>query len=282
METITKNCRCGICVKKITIMLLLASGFTGWAQDSLALKRLEDSTRRYDSLAKPYFDSIRRGPFKTQNGFSLSPISFRVERVNGVVLGIGHYPNEIIPMQRVNGINLEINGNGALAIVGIPFGLYGLAQIEEMDTDQPMPATSLKVKGINISTGGFFEGAEMTGLNISTFTIMNKMSGFSVSPGFLIGYNVNGVSLCGIVSSAQTLNGMSLGFVNTNLDTNGAQFGAMNFSETLKGMQIGLVNVVSHESKGIQIGLVNHSKSRCFQIGLLNINKKRALPIINW
>ncbi|CAM3455275.1 hypothetical protein FLLO111716_11625 [Flavobacterium longum] len=285
METI-KNCRCSICTllcnTRTIILFSLLSGFSAWAQDSIYEKKMQaviESTRRYDSIAKPYYDSIRRGPFKTRYGFSLSPIARNVETVNGLTLGIGHFRSELIPMQTVNGINAEISPVGLGMLLVWPFLDFRHTTFDDLfETD----STCTVINGLNVSTGGFLEGGEVRGVNISTFTKMNKMNGLSVSAGFLISKRANGVSVAGLYNAAAKRNGLSIALVNTDLKTNGLQIGLMNYAGQLKGAQIGFVNVSPEKAAGLQIGLVNHSKSKCFQLGLLNINGKRALPIINW
>lgn len=39
--------------------------------------------------------------------FSLSPISKRVNKVNDFALGVGHYENQNIKIQTINGLNIE-------------------------------------------------------------------------------------------------------------------------------------------------------------------------------
>lgn len=41
--------------------------------------------------------------------FSLSPISKRVKKVNGFALGVGHYENQKIQLQTINGLNVEVS-----------------------------------------------------------------------------------------------------------------------------------------------------------------------------
>lgn len=41
--------------------------------------------------------------------FSLSPISKKVDKVNGLVFGVGHVENKNIDSQTINGLNIEAN-----------------------------------------------------------------------------------------------------------------------------------------------------------------------------
>lgn len=282
METI-KNCRCSICRllcnTRTIVLFLLLFGFSAWAQDSLAIAQQRKDWQRQDSIARIYYDSIRRGSFQTRYGFSLSPISRKVEKVNGLALGVGHFRSELIPMQTVNGINAEISPVGLGMLLIWPFLDFRHTTFDDLfETD----STCTVINGLNVSTGGFLEGAEVRGINISTFTKMNKMNGLSVSAGLLIAGKVNGVSIAGLYNAAARRNGLSVALVNSDIQTHGLQIGLANYAQELKGAQIGFVNVSSEKATGLQIGLVNHSKSKCFQLGLLNINGKRALPIINW
>lgn len=268
-------------MKKVLLFSIFLCGSVVWAQDSLTIAQQRKESRRQDSIAQIHYDSIRRGPFKTRYGFSLSPIARNVETVNGFTLGVGHFRSELIPSQTVNGINAELSPLGIGALLIWPFALPVKPQIDDMFQEE-MPSTCTKVNGLNVSTGGFLEGAEMNGLNISTFTAMNRMNGMSVSPGCLVTYRMNGVSISGIVSAAGTLNGLSCALINISGNGHGIQVGGFNFSSEFKGLQVGIYNNITQKSTGLQIGLVNRTSGRCFQLGLLNINGKRALPLINW
>lgn len=192
--------------------------------------------------------------------FSLSPISKRVKEVNGFALGVGHYENCNIEMQTVRGLNVEaspltlflftygINVPFEAIFVGINDNV--ISNTAFFDDDKQ---TYIKVNGLNISSGGFMSGAELSGVNISVLSTMNKMNGFSIS-GILNTKNFAGLSVCGLA----------------------------NLSDSGNGVQIGVSNV-SRKHNGLQIGLFNHSKNlRGLQFGLWNTNGKRKLPLINW
>ena len=193
--------------------------------------------------------------------FSLSPISRRVNRVNGFTLGFGHYENQRIKMQKVNGLNLEASPLGLALIsfaINVPFeGLFVgindgvISNTAFIDDDLP---TVIKINGLNISSGGFMCGAEVNGLNISVFSRINKMNGLSINGSVLGSKKFNGVCISGIA----------------------------NVTEYGNGLQLAVSNV-SRNHRGIQIGLFNHSKNiRGVQFGLWNTNGKRKLPILNW
>ena len=192
--------------------------------------------------------------------FSLSPISKKVKEVNGFALGVGHYKNQNIKLQSVNGLNIEASPLSVYLFtfgINVPFesifvGINdnAISNTAFFDDEEK---TYIKINGLNISSGGFMGGAEMRGINISIFSAMNKMNGFSVG---------------GILSS-KSFNGLSIS-------------GLANLSDSGNGVQIGTSNV-SRQHKGIQIGLFNNSKSlRGVQFGLWNTNGKRKLPLLNW
>lgn len=193
--------------------------------------------------------------------FSLSPISRRVKKVNGFTLGAGHYENEKIKFQEVNGLNIEasplsialftfaLNVPFEAIFIGINDG--SLSNTAFLDDDYPI---YIRVNGLNVSSGGFMGGAEMNGLNISVFSGMNKMNGLSLNAAVIATKKFNGVCFSGIA----------------------------NISYYGNGAQIALSNV-SRNHNGIQIGLFNHSKNlRGIQFGLWNTNGKRKLPFFNW
>lgn len=198
--------------------------------------------------------------------FSLSPIHSRVNKVNGLTLGVGHYRNSKIKFQEVNGLNIEAS---PIAVGLFTFGL-GIA-FESLIVGarkEPYDSFSLRrtflkrddaiihtrINGLNVSSGGFLTGAQVNGLNICVVSVMNKMNGVSVTAAILSTENMNGISVCGIA----------------------------NMINTGSGLQLAVSNV-SREYRGVQIGLFNNAKNlRGVQLGLWNTNGKRRLPFVNW
>jgi len=192
--------------------------------------------------------------------FSLSPISKRVNKVNGFALGVGHYENKNIKLQTINGLNVEASPLSVALFtisINVPFeslvvGINDNA-ISNVAFFDDCTATYIRINGLNISSGGFTGGAELRGMNISIISGMNKMNGFSVG-GILSTKSFSGVSVSGLA----------------------------NISDSGNGIQIGTSNV-SRRHNGIQIGLFNNSKElRGMQFGLWNTNGKRKLPFFNW
>ncbi|WP_281230911.1 LA_2272 family surface repeat-containing protein [Flavobacterium gelatinilyticum] len=192
--------------------------------------------------------------------FSLSPISRRVNTVNGFALGVGHYENKKIKLQTINGLNVEASPLSIALFtisINVPFEsfLVGINDnvISNVAFFDDVTKTYIKINGLNISSGGFTGGAEMRGMNVSIISGMNTMNGFSVG-GILHTENFAGLSISGFA----------------------------NISESGNGIQIAPSNV-SRRHNGIQIGLFNHSKNlRGVQFGIWNTNGKRKLPLINW
>lgn len=192
--------------------------------------------------------------------FSLSPISKRVNKVNGFALGVGHYENRNIKLQTINGLNIEASPLSIALFsisINVPFEslFVGINDnvISNVAFFDDFKETYIKINGLNISSGGFTGGAELRGINISIISGMNKMNGFSVG-GILNTKSFSGLSISGLA----------------------------NISDSGNGVQIGPSNV-SRRHNGIQIGLFNNSKDlRGMQFGLWNTNGKRKLPFFNW
>jgi hypothetical protein len=214
-----------------------------------------------------------------QQFFSLSPISKKVDKVNGFVLGIGHVDNKWIENQTVNGLNLEANPvplAGAfmvfMAIPYLPEIIKNNAKKNDSISEHNFViknwnyTPNLKINGFNLSTGCFFTTTNMNGLNIS---LGNKFKNF------------NGLSITPLGTISDKLNGISIGIINSNTDLKGATFGLYNQTFQLQGFQIGFVNQVQN-SKGIQLGVFNKSYSKGLQVGVWNKNKERSFPILNW
>lgn len=241
---------------KRLLLILFTSTFI-WAQDSLS--------------------------FKTQRGFSLSPISRKVDRVDGLVLGVGHFRSALLPKQTVNGINAELSPSLVAYGLGSTYCLINGKWPAGKIWNDTLADTStyIRVNGLNISTGGFLEqGAEVRGLNISTASGMKRMSGVSVSVFCLYTTRLDGLSIS-TFSTARTLNGVSISVGNGSDLVKGMQLGVVNNTVRLQGLQLGVINSAMSSAYGFQVGLINRTH-RGFQLGLINVNKKRVMPLINW
>ena len=210
--------------------------------------------------------------------FSLSPISKKVDKVNGVVFGVGHFENSRIDKQTINGINVEVNG---APIAGAFLGFISIMYLPEVIKNNNVPITGendfekikglntnlkLKINGINISSGCFFTSTSMNGLNIS---LGNKFDNF------------NGVSITGIGNISNNHNGIAIGLFNGNNNLKGMNIGVFNLTYELKGLHLGVINYAKI-NKGVQVGIFNRSYSKGLQVGLWNVNNKRSFPLINW
>lgn len=250
-------------------LLFLFCGFCYGQENSL---KVIDTTVVDSVLVthSPIFDDIKLDYFRWKSDknlrndsikiFSLSPISKRVRKVNGFALGFGHYENQNIKLQTINGLNFEANPlslylctygmNVMFESIFVGINDNVISNTAFFDDDKN---TYIKMNGLNISSGGFMGGAELNGVNISIISAMNKMNGFSV----------------GGILSTKSFTGLSIS-------------GLANLSDFGNGVQIGVSNV-SRQHNGIQIGLFNNSKNlRGFQFGFWNTNGKRKLPLLNW
>ncbi|WP_264536048.1 LA_2272 family surface repeat-containing protein [Flavobacterium sp. N1736] len=212
--------------------------------------------------------------------FSLSPISKKVDKVNGLVFGLGHIENKNIEYQTINGINIEANPAPA---AGAFYAFICLMHLDEKirnnkingivkTTDEDFKiksvryAPDLQLNGLNISSGCFFTMTSMNGLNISAGNKFN---------------NFNGLSITVLGTIADHQNGLSLGIYNANNDLTGSTIGIYNLSYQLSGLHLGVFNQ-TRINRGLQIGILNKSNSKGFQLGLWNINNKRSMPFLNW
>jgi hypothetical protein len=244
-------------MKTKILALLLFFSIKGFSQDSLQVPKLRSQL------------------------FSLSPISKKVDNVNGLVFGIGHFDNKKIASQTINGINLEINPAPiAGALVGFMMIMHTPEIIKANKRDKGISVNdekfmkisdwtttpNVKLNGINLSTGCFFTTTSMNGLNIS---LGNKFNDF------------NGISLAPLGTLAGKQNGLSIGIINGNNQLSGATFGIYNQSQDLKGLHFGIINRAKRNG-GLQVGVYNKSFSKGFQLGIWNVNNKRSFPLLNW
>lgn len=211
--------------------------------------------------------------------FSLSPISKKVDKVNGLVFGVGHFENKKIKKQTINGLNIEAN---PAPIAGIFVGFLSIIYMPEIIKNKSWKSSDstrndfkiknwnyypkLNINGINLSSGCFFVSTHMNGLTISLGNKFEKLNGISIAP-------------LGTLSDKQ--NGMSVGIINANTTLCGVVLGLYNQTHQLNGLQMGMVNQV-RQNNGIQIGIFNKSFSRGLQFGIWNNNSKHSFPIINW
>jgi hypothetical protein len=188
--------------------------------------------------------------------FSLSPVSKKVDKVNGMALGIGHMWNHEGQEVTVNGLNLEINPL-------MPFVILFF------DPDKAInDSIVLRHNGLHLSTGGFTGGVAQNGLGVSVYNVCYSSNGLSVTGLYNVSVTMNGLHIAGITNKADAAAGLLLAPVNNVADFTGLQLGLYNKTETFKGIQIGLFN--------------RTEKARGLQIGLWNINGKRSLPFINF
>lgn len=212
--------------------------------------------------------------------FSLSPISKKVDKVNGLVVGFGHINNKNIANQNINGLNIEANPAPAVgALLAFMSIMYLPEIIERNKVSDSIKRTEdyykinnltstphLRLNGINISAGCFFIPTNMNGLNISA---ANKFNDF------------NGLSITVLGTIADKQNGIAIGLFNANNTMKGSTIGIYNQSYDLKGLHIGIFNH-TRNNQGLQIGIFNKSNSKGFQIGVWNVNHRRSMPFINW
>jgi hypothetical protein len=210
--------------------------------------------------------------------FSLSPMSKKVDKVNGLVLGVGHVENKHVTNQTINGVNVEAN---PAPLAGAFIAFMSLVYLPEIiknnkksdsirNTEEYYKIKNysphLRLNGLNVSTGCFFTTTSMNGINISAGNKFNNFNGLSVT-------------VLGTISDHQ--NGLSIGIYNANNDLSGSTIGIYNQSYQLSGLHLGIFNQ-TRINRGVQIGVLNKSNSKGFQLGLWNINNKRSMPFLNW
>lgn len=261
---------------KILLLLILTAKIVH-AQDTIAMAK-PDSIRYLNPNRLEVFYWIKQ----KKQVFAITPLSKRIEEVNGLALGFGHIDNKLVKKQTVNGLNIEANPAPIPATFLAFMTIMYLPDIIKNHNKHPEKREQravnsyiiedwdhnpyLKINGLNISTGCFFTKTSMNGLNIS---FANKFKNF------------NGLSITALGLMADRQCGISVGFLNATNDLNGIAIGAYNQSYKLDGLQIGLINR-SLNNHGLQIGIYNKSNSRGFQIGVWNKNGKRSFPILNW
>jgi len=189
--------------------------------------------------------------------FNITPLPDRIDKVNGLALGLGHYSfKNKVKMHTVNGLNLEINPFSPLIV------LFQDADYVSNDT------IAVVLNGLHISTGGFSGGAILNGMGISLYSVGVKSSGFTINGLYNVTKQLHGLHISGIINRADAATGMLIAVGNKTGSCKGISLGVINKTDDLKGVQVGLLNL-ARKTKGIQIGLWNK-------------NNKRSLPFINW
>lgn len=189
---------------------------------------------------------------------SLTPLSERVQEVNGLAVGLGGSlaDRNTQRTQTINGLNLDVNP------VGLLIWMFFDPAKEKNEH------TFLTVNGITLSGAGYGRNVDQNGLSVSVYNYGRKVNGFLVS---------------GLSTSIDKGNGIVIsGLMNGVDDMRGVSISVFNGSEKMKGLQLGLINK-AEEMRGVQVGVVNSSKKmKGLQIGIWNKNAKRSLPIINF
>jgi len=202
--------------------------------------------------------------------FSFSPASRKLEKVNGMSLGIGHSWSDRTP-KKINGLNVEVNPATSLIIL--------FQDPDRVHND----SVQMTVNGLHLSAGGFSGRIKLNGVGISVYNIAYATNGFSVTGLYNVNIKLNGLHISGLSNSAEEARGLLIAGVNNADDFGGACIGIYNRSVDMKGLSIGLININENKMAGLHIGIFNKTgNSRGLQIGLWNINSKRSLPFINW
>lgn len=192
--------------------------------------------------------------------FSLSPLTRDTEKVNGLVIGIGHFQEPDI-IQTINGVNLDIMPLSPLVtflavMYGRPF------EYNEKEN------LKLVANGLNLAIAGYLEGVAHNGVSIAMYNAGYASNGLGIHASFNSTKYLNGVHIAGFGNSSKTSNGLNIAFYNG--------------SQTMNGVQIGLINSSSNHT-GLQIGLFNRTNAlKGLQLGFINTNGKRTLPFINF
>jgi hypothetical protein len=202
--------------------------------------------------------------------FSLTPVSPKVDKVNGMAFGIGHIFTDKLP-KKVNGLNLEVNPLVPLFLM--------FQDWERVDND----SLKMNMNGLHLSNGGFSGGVQLNGVGISVYNVGYASNGFSITGFYNVAKHLNGVHIAGLYNDADTAKGLFVAAINDADNFGGMRVGIKNGSLYSKGLDIGLFNLNATEMHGLQIGLFNRAgKCKGLQIGIWNINDERSLPFINW
>jgi len=191
--------------------------------------------------------------------FSFTPKTNGVQEVNGLAIGLGLNMSEKNSIQKINGLNIEIN----------PLSIF-ILMFDDPERRGLLNPPTVSVNGLSIGTGhsNMNENIAYSGVAISLFNA---------------GYSCNGISVNGICNYTSQLNGIHLsGISNMSKSANGMFVAFSNYSENMNGIQIGFLNKTQNFN-GLQIGIFNKSTTqKGIQIGFWNSNKKRSMPFINW
>jgi len=202
--------------------------------------------------------------------FSFSPASYKVEKVNGMALGIGHFWTKNMPC-KINGLNIEVNPVSPI--------LFLFQDPDYVEND----SLRMTMNGLHLSTGGFAGGIKLNGAGVSLYNVNYATNGFTVNGLYNVSKTLNGLHISGLYNVADKARGMLVAGANDVADFGGFRIGIYNKSVTTAGLNIGVVNLNKEGMHGLQIGVFNRTgKCKGLQIGLWNSNNKRSLPFINW
>lgn len=182
--------------------------------------------------------------------------TFHEKNVNIHGISVGFFSTDNERNTNTNGVRLELIGLGVFAPLIPQYPTFGEKRSE-------------RINGLNLSALGTVGDCLINGL--------------SVGIGGQINYQVNGITLSGMMNLVHKQNGLMIAGNNITNTMNGLQLAFANTTSEMNGVQIGLPLNESEKTRGLQIGIVNKSKNlRGIQIGIWNVNQKRKLPLLNW
>jgi hypothetical protein len=205
--------------------------------------------------------------------FSLTPRTKKIQKVNGLAMGLGYDMFENSKIKKVNGLNIEIN----------PLTIFILMFDDPSRRGFPEEST-IKINGLSLGTGHSNQNEDVaySGLTVSIINSGYSCNGISTNGFYNYSTKMNGLHISGFYNISKNMNGLSISFANETKKLNGMQIGVFNATDNFNGIQFGIFNSTSGH-KGIQIGLINKSNShKGLQVGFWNINNKRSFPFINW
>lgn len=118
--------------------------------------------------------------------FSLSPLAREIKKVNGLVVGIGHFGKKG-ETKEINGLNVELMALSPFVVFMAV--MYG-SNLKQTHTD-----TTVNVNGINLALGGYLASVNHKGINIAMYNAGHSMQGISFNATFNAVHEMKGLSI---------------------------------------------------------------------------------------
>jgi hypothetical protein len=162
--------------------------------------------------------------YRKKSVWFIPPFETPVDEIDGLAIGFFALPGNSRDSLKIKGLCIEALSLGFFAPI---FGSF-LSRDSALFEQQPEP-TIVKIKGVNINSGGAVGETEVSGFYVGgAATIVNKLKGLSVTGVHTISQEMRGVCVAGLRNQSKKARGFQIALFNSSWDLRGIQIGLWN------------------------------------------------------